>query len=57
MTAAAFHASTHLEQRGVIVRASATTASHGAVLYADEVQHESPDIDAVAGRMAGTDER
>jgi ketosteroid isomerase-like protein len=48
---------TPFEERGVIIMGIRDDRIAWGRLYADEVQHEGPDIDAVVGRMAGTDQR
>jgi len=48
---------TPFEERGVIIMGIREDRIAWGRLYADEVQRDSPDIDAVVGRMAGTDER
>ena len=46
---------TPFEERGVIVMGIRDDRIAWGRLYADEVRSEGPDIDAVVGRMAGTD--
>ena len=46
---------TALDERGVLVMGVRDDRVAWGRLYVDEVVHESPDIDAVVRRMAGTD--
>ena len=46
---------TPFEVRGVIVMGIHADRIAWGRLYTDEVQREGPEIDAVVGRMAGTD--
>ena len=47
---------TPFEERGVIIMGIREDRIAWGRLYADEVQRDGADIDAVVGRMAGTDE-